>query len=554
MRGALTLLAVFVFLGVFGIRALVQDRAPTFTDAMLPDSLRLYDTLTKETPTAAQWLDSTNYRPPLSYVPGTLFYLAHRPHLDILRFSVLLQYLLLVWMAAGCGALLARRAPGSDAEDEAAAAVVTALTVGTFPMIFGWGRMAYMDFSLATVVMVCLRVLLVTDLDRPWHGARLGAVVGLGLLTKVAFPIFAIAPGLWLLGTRLRRLRHLASLGVATLSALLVAGWWYVAQWDLVLINMRMSSSKPAATLAELGAKLLSGLRVFVWDLPLGPTLLAVALLGGLWAWRRGLLPGQHYLLLAASTVLPLLMLVFFVHLRRYALPVYPLAAVLAAAVLHQAGKRLLPGPPWPRTALLAAPLLAIFLVFNLGWYRPKLPPTPGYRVAGARVDALGMTAPDTRNHSHLMAAIDSARKRGFKDCLAVTSGYNEMERHTALWDMLLLHDDAKGFEIHERLAPIAAGDPEEICVLRITGVDPDYNDWPQATPQLEDNIYHYCLVDALIRANQPTAVLGSWGPTPLDLRYRVLIYPGTLLHKRPRPKPPYCRLDQVFWDKKVNR
>jgi len=527
---------LFLTLAGFGIYAVAADHQPGFADAMLPDAARLWQALTGQ-PVVGGWLASTIYRPPLAYTLGALLFLVSSgPHLPVLRFSVLVQFLLLVWLAHATGKRLAGRWAG----------LLSAATVGTFPLLVGWGRMAYMDIGLALAVLLNIWLLLVTDFERPAHGVRLGAAVGAGMLTKVAFPLFAAGAVFWTLALKLRHRRALATLGVAVVTALGVAGWWYAAQWHMVVLNAGMSKSGGSETLDIM----LTSARRLVWDLPGGPTLLLLAAVGSVAAWRLRVVPPSALLLLSLTLWPPLLALLNFVPLRRYMIPVYPQAGVLAASCLVAVVARLRPALVRPLALGGSGGLvLLVFVPMSLGLWRPEVPRTEIYGMSSASVDGLGILSPDTHENHQLEKMTVLARKRGFARCLLVPASSNVQEKHLALQDQLFF-DRGDDFFMTSMLKEYHP-DPEVwACVMVATPSDPDANGWRASSPQVEQGIYEACRTYAWFQKVRGSAtLLGSASSRGVAVRYILYRLPLRAL-RVPPPRVSYCKLDQVFWDR----
>lgn len=539
---ALLLPALLVVQFLFGVRAIVQDRHPTFSDSILPDSVVLYEAITTTKVTAGDWLEATNYRPPLSYLPGLVFYFMDRPGLAVLRFSVLVQFLFGLWLVASIGRIMAGPRAG----------LLAAVVVGTLPMVYGWGRMAYMDMPLAVTVLLCLRLLFTCDFNTFKSGAFLGVGVGLGLLAKVAFPIFALAPVGWTVALRIRSRRNLAVLGVVVAVALVVASWWYIPQWEPVVTNVGMSQ----ATEVERNMDwLTTKLSAYFFEVPAGGWLLISGLLLGLAALALNTVRRDHQALLLLSSVVPIVVLVFFQHLRRYALPVYPLLGLLLAVSLDSLAVRLAPKLASTVAALVSAVCLAEFLLINLGTLPVTTPPGVYYHIAGPRVDGLGLITPDHRSYSEYNDALVQAREAGLKKCMVIYDAEESMERHGGLQQQLEVEQGSPPLELVYHHSAFVDAPSDSPCLLVITDQRGTYH-WKKRGVQFEESVRQICLDYAWFRAlsdEGAPALKVRRGPSPLHLTYSVYALSREAIDQIKRPTTaPYCKLHAVFWDSKL--
>ena len=536
--------ALMLFLAGWGLWAILLDRQPTFSDSVLGDSDELYRALRLGEPTLRDWLEHTGYRPFLTYLPASLCYLLTGPSLAVLRVIMLLQHLGAVFVAFSIGRRLAGRRAG----------LLAAVMLGTFPLVFGWGRMAYVDTGLGLMVLVGLRVLLDGDLSRTRTRVGLGLAVGLGALTKVAYPIFAIGPLLWTVGLKLRSLRQLVGLGLAAVVALAVAGWWYAANWSMVLANLNMSTgtqrvggvgaSLPHRLLAAL-PELQVKLACYTTAIDGGVWMLALAAVGTVAAWRLRTVRGQALLLLTLTLWLSFAVVLLFDEARRYVLPVYMVAAVLAGLTTQSVVDRI-GGRRMGQLTLgvLATCLLGLFVAFNLG-LPVYTPPGGAFLVAGPRVDGVGLLTPDRRPLTTYPAVIRAVQAR-HTSCLMVFAGPELQERQLfrdLCWRIQggspsPLMDDLRGYR-----AEHPAGKP--VCVVEVTG---DHQPgWHE--PQFEAGTYTLCVSHGWFDGLRPRArALGRWGPSPIGLRYALFELPPDALDRVVPPSQ--CRLRQVGWDR----
>ena len=195
------------------------------------------------------------------------------------------------------------------------------LYVAVSPLIYGWARLEFHEPLLAVLVLGALQLML-RGLRRPLPAVGLGLVMGLGLLTKLSYPLFMLVPGLWFLARQARTLRGAAllllSLGVM---AALACPWLWISRVAITM-NFHGSSHDPELWHETLRQILQDQV---VWLLVLGT---AAALL--LW-WRRGTDRWVVALLWLTPLVCMAVFALRFHYWTRYMVPVYPIMALLCA-------------------------------------------------------------------------------------------------------------------------------------------------------------------------------------------------------------------------------
>ena len=543
---------LLVFFAVWGIWAVVSDNQPTFADGLVPDADTLMSTLQGKLG-LTEYVEQLRYRPPLSHIPSTLLFMIGGwfPDLTLARLGVLLQHLLLLWVGYNIGVTAAGRGPG----------LLAAALLGTTPMVFGWGRLAYMDTGLALMVLVCLRLLMNNRLARPRDGLLLGLAAGGGMLTKVAFPIFAMGPLVWLLALRVRSLRAVGMLGLAVATTLGVISWWLIPNMAAILTNAGMSSTGSAGKLGVMAGTF----KVFVIDAPWGTPLMAAALVAGVAALilrpRAG--PERPFTALLLITLLvSTALLCLFQPLLRYMVPVYAVAALLCgtclgALIMDRAGRA-----GWPIVASLVGLLLVLFVLLNLGVIQLTVPRAHIVPSAGPRVSAAGMLAPDTSDYGAVPHLRQTLGEAGFEQCLVVANGPWVAERAQYMLDMFNSKERRSIF--HSRVGEVPRDRP--FCLLLITGTG-DETRWKDFSPQTERGFFNLCrsyawlkgLVEnhqeapacASLKDPEAACRFGSWDHEPLDLGYFLFkIGPNQLPEKLPMGAA--CKLDQVDWEEEI--
>ena len=228
-------------------------------------------------------------------------------------------------------------------------------------------------------------------------------MIGLGVLTKMTFPMFLLFPGVWFLIRNLRDRRRALNLGLAALAAAVVVAWWAVPTLGLLEQYLTDSTGRyPAPPMHKL--------QLYLLALPGSGMLLAAGLAGAALAWRGGAARGAELLPLVLCLVSSVAMLILvFDPWSRYIVPVYPVAGVLASLGLGRALVWLdgrLPGGRWAVLGLLGAGLLGQYLWFNL---------SAGKEMIHDRVHLAGIVSPDTRPHDAYVRAVDLVRQRGWR-------------------------------------------------------------------------------------------------------------------------------------------
>lgn len=170
--------------------------------------------------------------------------------------------------------------------------LLSATLLALFPMFYAMSRYFYIEFALMAMVALTVYLLLATDGFRRWGVSLLfGLALGLGLLTKRTFIVFAVGPllvallasGLWpALRQRLQRRPRiywqraaLAVLGGLALAATwffpnremartLILGdallfiWWALAAWTLYFISLPPAPLSNATSALSLGGTIAS--------------------------------------------------------------------------------------------------------------------------------------------------------------------------------------------------------------------------------------------------------------------------------------------------------
>lgn len=319
--------------------------------------------------------------PPLYYLLLSPLYLATKSWslIDQL-FALRLFSYLIAWSAIGLAIATTLRGRRGEPHTRTALMLAPALWPALFPMWFpemarlGNDSLVAVMAALAWVSLICVQ----TEPLRMRNYLVLGAICGLGLLTKATMaPFVAVVGGylvvrVWMLHRAgVAKGRALACLAVFFVAVCLVAGWWY----GLKLLETGNLLGSFETNRLEAAGGLLKGLqeRATVRDLLLGLLMTVLTFLwGGTWSFVMPVLP----LFAPFALLLLLLALGWLAELRREREPldVLPLVTliVFSAALVRQTLVMI----------ALVGPTLAA------GWYlhgiMPILAPALGLALAGA--------------------------------------------------------------------------------------------------------------------------------------------------------------------------
>lgn len=407
VRGALAALIAFS-LG-WDLWAVLTDLRLSGSDTFTPQLLSAYENYQQSgLGGIIGWMGRTGYKGPLApLLTMPLLLILDQVPLAPRLISVL-AHAVLTWQ---CYHLAGRVSHG------AAAGLWAALIVITTPLIFGWARLSFHEPLLAVMVLGSLQVMTRSPLTRLRQGLLLGLLLGLGLLTKLSFAVFMVAPGIWFMLRHLRSRRSLAMVGVTLAVMGGLSSLWIVPNAQVIYYNLLMSTSSQEGWLEKAQGYL--GI-IESWGL------LSVALGSALVLWvKRG---EKRWVLglLASFIVVPLILFILvFDFWTRYTLPIFPVAAVLAGAGLAHLGGRLPTLLSWPAGMLIAILLLAYYLQLNLA-------PVRG---ANPRDFFAGMTSPDRRDYPAFPGTYKALRRHGEEIFMLMDRG-SDPNRLTALFQI----------------------------------------------------------------------------------------------------------------------
>ena len=263
--------------------------------------------------------------PPLPYLPGVVLFHLFGPS----RSTAVMSNLVWVWIT-----ILSVYWIGRRLFDRRVGLVAVLVTLG-FPITLGLSRMYLAENAWAALTTASVALLLTTErFERRGASLAFGACCGLGLLTKLAFPVF-LAPPLLVhlarpLAARSFGKRQFVNLGLAALAALAIALLWYTPESFHVRSTSLYSTEENPLFFTVEGYW--RGLLLYVYSMVdfsmsyLGYGVLAVV--AYLAASRRR----SALLELVAWFVVPLLLFsIFPKRAARYLYPGFPAAALMVA-------------------------------------------------------------------------------------------------------------------------------------------------------------------------------------------------------------------------------
>jgi len=300
----------------WGGRAILLDCRITIVDSFYGHSLDMYRFVV-----AGDWgglgrqMFKAGYHPPLPPMVGALLAAPFGVSFKTVQLSSLALHCLLVVQVA----LLARRGTGDNL-----VVLLAALLTAVSPLLMAWFRTDYPEPLTTVLVVAALHQALKTDLRRPGPALVLGLLLGLGALAKLSFILVMFFPATFFLISRVRHRRALGNAALVLVTAFVVCGWWYVHQFEVILLNFSQSTGSGAGWQSRL---------FFYFDRAHGNLLLTLAALAGiLVAWRQEVMERALFRLLLVAYVPAYLMFVFvFDGWERYILPLLPITCIFAA-------------------------------------------------------------------------------------------------------------------------------------------------------------------------------------------------------------------------------
>jgi 4-amino-4-deoxy-L-arabinose transferase-like glycosyltransferase len=231
------IMALVTLLGVTNTYYFGHSRSPTFWDdsSYLVGSLDLYDAITERGisgfATAFAHLYG-NKAPLICIFPVPVYLIIGRGHDPRCLVGIGFLILMSIYIFRLGGYLWSPRE-----------GLLAAVIVQTMPLFYGLSRQFLVDYGLATFVLMWIYYLLrAKNLASPRTSLLLGILLGIGVLMKITFPLYVIAPSVVVIWARLRASRDwrqlikvLRAIGCIVLIAGVVASPWYLPNLKTVL-------------------------------------------------------------------------------------------------------------------------------------------------------------------------------------------------------------------------------------------------------------------------------------------------------------------------------
>ena len=419
-RPRLALAALWLVLGAVMAVWVALDRRPPEWDhaSHLGRALHCQAILARPDRALGEILDLSSFYPPLATCATGLAYF-------LLPVTPLTAQLVM-WAFLGL-ALASVFALGRRLWD-AGTGLLAAFFLGTAPFVVFSLTNFQLDLPLTGMVALALAVLARSEaLARPGSTIALGAVLGLGMLTKPTFAVY-LAPALcWAVVSALagRDRARLGRIAGALVIAAALALPWYGPR--LIALPMQVADRSFTYAATEGHARVLTadGLlfypRVFV---PQFGALAAIALIVGAGAlWRRA----RGAWILWAGVIAPFALIALIQNKNlRYSLPILAAAALVAAA-----GVRAL-SPGWGRAAVWACVVVGALQTSVAAFAVPVRPP----HVAPFGIQAVFSHAPLRGDWQHGRILADLVRASGGRPAtVAVVPNYNFLSTSTLRYE-----------------------------------------------------------------------------------------------------------------------
>ena len=333
----------------------------------------------------------------------------------------------------------------------------------TMPLMVGLSHEVLQDFLLVTISTLTVALVIKSRLfSRPFVTALVGLSVGLGMLTKVTFPVFVLGPFAVVIASAVRRvvqsirakswrqtvtLPRILGLGVMVLLAVVIAALWYVPNYHATVDYIRSTTGGPLSlgagpsnplTVSAIGSFTIGMLTEhFSWVLTLGAL---IGVIGGLprlrlWyerkasLWNKGFAPA----LLVSWALLPYLS-VALGHNQdvRLMAPAMPAGAIIVAGLLTAITVSAL-----RRASIAVVTVAAIFetvaiaVPFDAGFLPSEISVSTGFGLAAIPLhgQAMGYEMPPGPGYgTQIIAAIENQSRTPFGKVRPETIGVLESD------------------------------------------------------------------------------------------------------------------------------
>jgi 4-amino-4-deoxy-L-arabinose transferase-like glycosyltransferase len=333
----------------------------------LRDSLNLYDKLTNEGVRSFYnaFTDTGKTKAPLiSVVPIPFYLLFGKTYISALSAN-LLFIILGSYYFYKFGALISTKRD----------ALLGVFILNLFPLILGMSREFLVEYGLMTLVVASLYYFLKSDcFENRKYSLVLGILIGLGMLMKVSFPVYVIAPMLFLCIKKIIKLKklpgvYIANALLALVVGVLLAGTWYFKNFAHVINfayaagygemaeNYRMGNVFELKTILGYWLVIInSGISTYMFLLII--CLIAIWIIAFLSKRSPHALQKEHWYFLIIWFAVPFMVFTFGVNKDyRYVAPALPPIALLMSVGLNN--------NPFIKYKKFILAILLIFPVFN---------------------------------------------------------------------------------------------------------------------------------------------------------------------------------------------
>ncbi len=253
-KDVLILIGVILFFVSGNLVWFKMDQVPPMWDqaVYLKESLILYDKLTNEglVSFCNAFTHAIKIKAPLIAVMPVPFYLLFgKGYISALCVNLLFIFINSYYLY-NLGAIISGRR----------VALLSVLILNLFPLVFGMSREFLVEYGLMTLVVMWFYYLLRSDcFENRKYSLVLGIVSGLGMLMKVSFPLYVIAPALFLCIKSVIKQKKLSGVSIvnflmALIAGTLLAGVWYLKNFSYVMDFALTSGYGQVAEKYQMGA------------------------------------------------------------------------------------------------------------------------------------------------------------------------------------------------------------------------------------------------------------------------------------------------------------
>ena len=248
-------------------------------------------------------------------------------------------------------------------------AILGVVLTASMPILYGLSRQFLVEYGLTVIVVMWMYFLITSDhLQKRKNNIALGILLGLGLLMKVNFPLYVLAPSaiVFIQRLRIKGLRDwqgiVMDICMILLPGIALASTWYVHNLSSVMSYGVASGFGSSVSMYSTGllqywrTVVNAGTSVYLFLCLV--TLAAIVFVRRPGRIREVFTAGETTYVLASWFLVPFIVLSLGVNNdARFAAPILPVAGLAIAFLFFQA---------FPRKAVLPAVLLCAIPIFNL--------------------------------------------------------------------------------------------------------------------------------------------------------------------------------------------